>query len=119
MNTEKLTELTLEILTENKALDIINLDVKALTSTIDRMIVCSAISKRHASALADKLIRALRKAGVRPYGVEGEEQGEWVLVDLTDIVVHIMIPEMREFYNLEKLWSATQAARADMTNHDD
>lgn len=111
MNSETLTKLAIDALEAHKALDITNLDVRGLTNICDNMIICSATSRRHASAMADKLIRAMRDAGVRTYGAEGEKAGEWILIDFADIVVHIMLVETREFYNLEKLWSTTQAVR--------
>lgn len=117
MNSEELTRLAISILENHKAVDIHNLDVRGLTSICDNMIICSATSRRHASAMADKLLRALREEGVKPFGLEGENIGEWVLVDLNDIVIHIMLPEIREFYNLEKLWSATQEIRGEQASN--
>lgn len=118
MNSEQLTQLAISILEEHKGFDIVILDVRSLTNICDQMIICSASSRRHAVAMADKLIRGFREAQIKPYGVEGENLGEWVLIDYSDIVVHIMLPEIREFYNLEKLWGATQAVR-DQSQHAD
>lgn len=111
MNNEELTHFAISILDEHKALEITVLDVRTLTNICDVMIICSASSRRHAMAMADKLMRAFREQGIKPYGVEGETVGEWVLIDYSDFVVHIMLPEIREFYNLEKLWGATQTVR--------
>ena len=80
------------------------LDVRHLTSVTDTMVVASGRSDRHVRALADTVVEQCAKAGVRPIGVEGQKSGEWVLVDLGDVVVHVMLPRVREFYSLEKLW---------------
>ena len=80
------------------------LDVRHLTSVTDTMVVASGRSDRHVRALADTVVETCAQAGVRPIGVEGQKSGEWVLVDLGDVVVHVMLPRVREFYNLEKLW---------------
>lgn len=104
----KLVELTLE---ENKAKNIRPLDVHELTSIADYMVVATATSKRHASAMADKLVRAAKKQNTKPVGVEGENDSEWILIDLGDVIVHIMLPEAREFYSLEKLWSVAETVR--------
>lgn len=108
---EALAELAVATLTDNKALDIKTINVRALTDITDLMIICSATSTRHANTLADKLLRSMREAGIRPAGMEGEQQGDWILVDLHDIVVHIMLKETREFYDLEKLWAMTEKSR--------
>lgn len=111
LDSSALREYAIHVLDENKALEIKDIDVTSLTNLTDHMIICSATSTRHASALADKLIRGLRDQGVRPLGVEGQEDGEWILVDLGDAVVHIMLPAQRDFYDLEKLWRATEKVR--------
>lgn len=95
-------------LDNNKALDITAIDVKKLTSTIDAMVIATATSTRHAQSVAKKLVDALKAAGVRPLGVEGETHGEWILIDCNDVLVHIMRQEQRDLYNLEKLWCATE-----------
>ncbi len=111
MKTLELAKLIIHTLDDNKAIDITELDVTKLTDVTDRLIICSALSSRHAAAMADKLIDVVKNKGVRPSHVEGETEGEWVLIDLQDIVVHIMLPETRDFYSLEKLWTMTESAR--------
>lgn len=108
----ELTELVIEIITGHKAQDIKVLDVSSLTDVMDIMIVCTATSIRHAASMADKLAEALRKIGIKPYNkVEDQTETGWILVDLLDIVVHIMLAETREFYSLEKLWTVTETQR--------
>jgi ribosome-associated protein len=87
-----------------KAVDVRVLDVRHLTTVTDTMVVASGRSDRHVRAIAGAVVEQCKKAGYRPLGVEGERSGEWVLVDLADLVVHVMLPRVREFYNLEKLW---------------
>jgi ribosome-associated protein len=87
-----------------KALQVTHLDVRHLTTVTDAMVIASGRSDRHVRAIASAIVEQCKKAGYRPIGVEGEQSGEWVLVDLGDLVVHVMLPRVREFYNLEKLW---------------
>ena len=105
MNSKQLSALVIEVLDDTKATDIIRLDVRDMTSVTDYMIVASGTSNRHVKALANNVADKAREAGHRPIGIEGEEGGEWVLLDLQDALVHVMLPKVREFYNLEKLWS--------------
>jgi len=102
----QLAELAVEALEDLKARDICVLEVGGFTSVTDVMIIASGTSDRHVKAIADNLIEKAKKAGVPPLGVEGEAGAEWVLVDLGDVIVHVMLPQTRAFYNLEKLWSA-------------
>ena len=88
-----------------KGQDVNVLDVRGMTDVTDTMIIASGTSNRHVKAVADRVLEALRDAGVKPLGVEGEQQGEWILLDFGDVVVHIMHPETRRFYELEKLWN--------------
>ncbi len=92
-------------LEELKAENVIELDVSAIASFTDYMIFASGNSTRHVSAIADSVIEAAKAAGRPAQGIEGAEVGEWVLVDLGDVVVHVMLPEVRQYYELEKLWS--------------
>jgi ribosome-associated protein len=87
-----------------KALEVSFLDVRHLTTLTDAMVIASGRSDRHVRAIASAIVEQSKKAGYRPIGVEGDKTGEWVLVDLADVVVHVMQPRVREFYNLEKLW---------------
>jgi ribosome-associated protein len=105
MNSEQLSTLIIDALNDIKAQDIIKLDVRNMTQVTDYMIVASGTSNRHVRALIENVAEKAKKAGHKPIGVEGEEGGEWVLLDLQDALVHVMLPKVREFYNLEKLWS--------------
>lgn len=104
MNTKKLIDITLNTLNDAKALDVVLLNVTNLTSISDYMIIASGRSNRQVSGIADKVVEAAKENDIQPLGVEGRREGEWVLVDLGDIIVHIMHPEIREYYQLEKLW---------------
>jgi ribosome-associated protein len=98
-------------LDEMKAVNVRVLDVHKLTDIADTMIIASGNSDRHVRSIADRIVEHAKKAGFRPMGVEGERDGEWVLVDLQDIIVHIMLPRVREFYRLENLWDVSAARR--------
>ena len=109
MNSEELSELVTDALEDLKGQDIVRLDVSAMTTVTDYMVVASGTSNRHVKALADAVAEKAKAAGHRPSGVEGEDGGEWILLDLGDTLVHVMLPRVREFYNLEKLWSLSPA----------
>jgi ribosome-associated protein len=98
-------------LDEMKAVNVRVLDVHKLTDIADTMVIASGNSDRHVRSIADRIVEHAKKAGFRPMGVEGERDGEWVLVDLQDIIVHIMLPRVREFYRLESLWDVSAARR--------
>jgi len=100
-----LCDLVLHELDELKALDITRLDVSRLTTLCDFLGVASGTSTRHVKSLASLLVSKVKASGYHPIGVEGEDAAEWVLVDLGDVIVHVMLPETRDFYQLEKLWS--------------
>ena len=116
LNSEELSNLVIEALDDVKAQDIVKLDVRNMTTVTDFMIVASGTSNRHVKALAEAVSEKSRQAGHRPAGIEGAEGSEWVLIDLQDTLVHVMLPRVREFYNLEKLWSLRPAEDAVATD---
>jgi ribosome-associated protein len=116
MNSKELSELVVAALEDVKAIDIVTLDVRNMTSVTDYMIVASGTSNRHVKALIENVAEKARAAGHRPIGIEGEEGGEWVLLDLQDALVHVMLPKVREFYNLEKLWSLGESGEVAATD---
>lgn len=101
----KLKKLTVDALEDLKGREIVALDVKETSDFTDIMIFCSGTSSRHVKSLANSVIVSAKAHNVMPLGIEGNDEGEWVLVDLGDIVVHIMQPNIREFYQLEQLWT--------------
>ncbi|MDO8207606.1 MAG: ribosome silencing factor [Gallionella sp.] len=111
LTTEEKTKAVVAALEDIKATDITVIDTSKLSSLFDRMIIASATSNRQAKALADSVVVKLKAQGEVVLGREGEESGEWVLVDLGEVLVHIMQPATRAYYNLEELWSKAQAAR--------
>ena len=112
-DTATLRKHVIDALEELKAKDIREIDVRGKTSIADHLIVASGTSTRHVKSLADEVIKFAKQAGMQPLGVEGQREAEWVLVDLGDIVVHVMLPRVREFYGLERLWTVgDDAARA-------
>ena len=102
---EFLRKQVLAALDELKAKDVHEIDVRGKTSIADILIIASGTSTRHVKSLADEVVRFVKKAGMMPLGVEGQREAEWVLVDLGDIIVHVMLPRIREFYGLERLWT--------------
>jgi ribosome-associated protein len=100
------TNRVLDALDDMKALDPVVIDVRALSSVMDFLVVASGTSTRHVKSLADNVILKAKEGGMRPIGVEGESVGEWVLVDFGDVVLHVMQPATRSFYDLERLWTA-------------
>lgn len=105
MSLDGLQKIVTEALDEIKAQDIRLLDVRGIASFTDLMIVASGSSTRHVKSIADKVLDKCLAARIKPLGVEGTRESEWVLIDLNDIVVHVMLPQTRDFYNLEKLWA--------------
>jgi ribosome silencing factor RsfS/YbeB/iojap len=105
-----LRDIVLGALAELKAVDVRALDVRGITDITDIMVVASGTSDRHVKSIADRVVQRCKEAGYRPYGLEGERDGEWVLLDLHDVVLHVMLPRVREFYALEKLWEGGAAA---------
>ncbi|MDR1425002.1 MAG: ribosome silencing factor [Azoarcus sp.] len=112
MNTPSLEKLVVDALEDVKARDIEVIDTTLLSSQFERIVVASGDSGRQTRALAHSVLSHVRAAGGKVLGIEGEENGEWVLVDLGEIVVHVMQPAIRAYYRLEELWSTTPAPRA-------
>ena len=106
MTPETMKKAVVAALEDIKARDITVLNVKKLTSMTDYMVIASGESSRQVKALARNVVDKLKQAGVEIVGMEGEETGEWVLVDLGNVIVHVMHPAVREYYNLEELWTA-------------
>ena len=104
MNTDKLAEIAVSALEDIKARDITVIDVSPLSSLFERMIIASADSGRQTKALANHVQEKIKAIGGTVYGIEGEQSGEWVLVDCGDVIVHVMQPAVRQYYNLEELW---------------
>jgi ribosome silencing factor RsfS/YbeB/iojap len=114
MQTEQMRQEILTALNDAKGVDIRVIDVRGVTDFTDEMILVSGTSSRHVQTLADKVRSHLRSLGVRAVGSEGEAVGDWVLIDFGDVVVHVMRPQVRDFYNLEKLWG--DGVRADQAS---
>jgi ribosome-associated protein len=107
-----LKEVVISALDDMKALEIKVLDVRGLTDVADTMVIASGTSDRHVRSVAQKLVEKTKAAGFRPHGVEGQQDSDWVLIDLNEMIVHVMLPRVREFYGLEKLWDMTVTKRA-------
>lgn len=105
MHIDTLKKLAVDALEELKARDITHLDVAKLTEVTDLMLIASGTSTRHVAAIADNVVAKAKAAGLSPLGVEGGDNADWVLVDLGDVVVHVMMPEARVLYDLERLWA--------------
>ncbi len=103
--TALLRKQVLAALDELKAKDVNEIDIRAKASFADLLFIASGTSTRHVKSIADEVVKFVKKAGMMPLGIEGEKEAEWVLVDLGDVVVHVMLPRIREFYGLERLWS--------------
>ena len=101
-----------EALADMKALEVKVLDVRGLTDIADSMVIASGTSDRHVRSAAQRVVEKAKEAGFRPHGVEGQQDGDWVLIDLNEMIVHVMLPRVREFYGLEKLWDITASKRA-------
>jgi ribosome-associated protein len=102
---EKLLETVHAAVEELKAKDVVEIDVRGKSSVTDFMVMASGTSSRHVKSIADEVVKFAKRLDVMPLGVEGELEAEWVLVDLGDVVVHVMLPRVREFYALERLWT--------------
>lgn len=112
MQSEELKDRICQAIDDAKGRETRVLDVRGLSDVTDFMVVTSGTSNRHVSSVADRVVEALKTQGQRPLGEEGRDTGEWVLIDFGDVLVHVMRPEVREFYNLEKLWGDWKAPEA-------
>lgn len=104
-STEALLQTVREAVAELKAKDVIEIDVRGKSSVTDYMVIASGTSTRHVKSIANEIVVFAKQHGIMPLGIEGEREAEWVLVDLGDVVVHVMLPRVREFYALERLWT--------------
>lgn len=111
MKTEQLQALAIDAVNDLKALDVVTFDVRNLTSIADFMIICSGRSNRHVKSIAENIVKKAKEAKLTYIKMEGEREGEWVIVDLADVIVHIMLPATREFYSLEDLWEPIEQLR--------
>ena len=112
---EQLRDLVISTLEDLKAIDIQQIDVSGQNPLTDLFVVASGNSSRHVKSMAENLVVKAKAVGCQPLGVEGQRQAEWVLVDLNDVIVHLMLPQTRAFYNLEKLWEASSQQRGGAT----
>jgi ribosome-associated protein len=115
LTTNQLQQLVVSSLEDFKATDILVIDVSGKNPLTERMVIASGSSTRHVKSMADHLVVRSKAAGNPPLGVEGAGEGEWVLVDLNDVIVHLMLPQTRAFYNLEKLWEASADHRSSVS----
>ncbi len=116
LTTDQLQQLVVSSLDDFKATDITVIDVSGKSPLTERLVVASGNSTRHVKSMADNLVVKAKAAGNTPLGVEGALEGEWVLVDLNDVIVHLMLPQTRAFYNLEKLWEASADHRSGVSS---
>ena len=115
LTSDQLRDLVISTLEDLKAIDSHQIDVAGQNPLTDMFVVASGNSSRHVKSMAEPLVMRAKAAGCQPLGVEGERQAEWVLVDLNDVIVHLMLPQTRAFYNLEKLWEASNQQRSSST----
>ncbi|OHE89749.1 MAG: ribosome silencing factor, partial [Lysobacterales bacterium RIFOXYA1_FULL_68_6] len=106
-------------LQELKAKDVVEIDVRGKSSVADYLVIASGTSTRHVKSIADEVVKFAKKLDVMPLGVEGEREAEWVLVDLGDVIVHVMLPRVREFYALERLWTVGDQPPEDIGTADE
>ena len=116
LTTDQLLELVVSSLEDFKATDIQVIDVSGKNPLTERMVVASGNSTRHVKSMAENLVVNAKRADSPPLGVEGAGEGEWVLVDLNDVIVHLMLPQTRAFYNLEKLWEVSAEHRSGVSS---
>ena len=112
LSTDELQKLVVSSLEDFKAIDILVIDVSGKSPLTERLVIASGNSTRHVKSMSENLVVKAKAADCPPLGVEGAREGEWVLVDLNDVIVHLMLPQARAFYNLEKLWEASADRRS-------
>ncbi|MEZ5504241.1 MAG: ribosome silencing factor [Halioglobus sp.] len=110
MQPEQFARSVVSYLDDLKAVNTVTMDVRGLTDMMDYLVITSGNSNRHVKSLASHVSVEAKKQGVPPLGMEGEDAGEWVLVDFGDVVVHVMLPATRDFYDLERLWASREAS---------
>jgi ribosome-associated protein len=118
MKAEELTKVVIDALEDMKAQDIRVIDVRGKTSVTDVMVIASGTSTRQVKAQSERVVERAKEHGIKPLGVEGEKEAQWILVDLGDVVVHMMQPEIRDFYHLEKLWTTDEITNDEITNNE-
>lgn len=116
MKSESLRDFAVTTLDEMKGMDIVTMDVRTLTSITDYMVICTGRSTRHVKALADSVAAKAKEMKVKFVRTEGDKESEWVLVDLGDVVIHVMLPTARSFYSLEDLWQPVKDLREQKSN---
>jgi len=116
LTTDQLQQLVVSSLEDFKATEILVIDVSDKNTLTERMVIASGNSRRHVKSMSENLLVKAKAAGNAPLGVEGAREGEWVLVDLNDVIVHLMLPQTRAFYNLEKLWEASADQRSSVSS---
>ncbi len=116
LTTDQLQQLVVSALEDFKAIDVLVIDVTGHNPLTERMVIASGNSTRHVKSMAENLVLKAKSKGNPPLGIEGQGEGEWVLVDLNDVIVHLMLPQTRAFYNLEKLWEASASHRSTVSS---
>jgi ribosome-associated protein len=115
LSPDQLRQLVISCLEDLKAIDVQVIDVRGVSPLTEMLVIASGNSTRHVKGMAEKIIQRSKAVGCQPLGVEGEREGEWILVDLNDVIVHLMLPQTRAFYNLEKLWEVSAGRRSGKT----
>jgi len=110
---QRLIAIVESALEDMKAREVVTIDVRGRSSVTDYMVVASGTSKRHVASVAQEVLDQLKAEGVQPIGVEGQNVGDWVLVDVGSVIVHVMMPDARDFYDIERLWSVASENRGE------